>query len=89
MRGLRAKSSGSVAAETSAIEYSAPPYVRITVRGGTALRRIAKSIGTTTALLRKLNPALLIDYAPPDVAGYEIWVPRLQDASAAHPAAEY
>lgn len=71
------------------VEYSAPPYVRITVRGGTALRRIAKSIGTTTAVLRKLNPALLIEYAPPDVARYEIWVPRLQDASATQPVAEY
>ncbi len=67
------------------VEYSAPPYVRIKVRGGTALRRIAKSTGATTAMLRKLNPALLIDYAPPDVAGYEIWVPRVQHASARQP----
>ena len=61
------------------IQYSQPPFERIKVNGGTRLSRVAEMAGTTTQLIRTLNPALLRDRVPPDVASYDVWVPRVPD----------
>jgi hypothetical protein len=61
------------------IEYSRPPFERISVRGGTTLRQVAAMSGTSVETIQKLNPAILRDRVPPDVSSYEVWVPRVPD----------
>jgi membrane-bound lytic murein transglycosylase D len=61
------------------IEYTRPPFARISVEGGTRLRDIADDAGTSVDMIRKLNPALLRDRVPPDVDSYEVWIPRVPD----------
>ncbi len=58
------------------IQYSQPPYDRIQVLGGTPLSAVARTTGVSLQTIRELNPALLRDKVPPNVAVYEVWVPR-------------
>lgn len=58
------------------VSYSRPPsYHSVRVRGGTPLWRVAAKVGVTPETLRKLNPALLSDEVPPNVASYPMRVP--------------
>jgi membrane-bound lytic murein transglycosylase D len=53
----------------------APPYRIIAADGGTSLRSIAESNGTSLSVLRRLNPALLTDRTPPGPQSYPVRVP--------------
>jgi hypothetical protein len=53
----------------------APQYHEVAVRGGTPLRVVARRQHTTTKVLRELNPAILHNRVPPEVASYDIRVP--------------
>jgi len=50
-----------------------PPYVRISVPGGTSLERVASATHSEVYEIQHLNPALLTDRVPPD--GYEVVIP--------------
>ncbi len=64
------------------MEYSRPPFDRVSVRGGTLLSSVARTAGTSVQTIRRLNPALLRDKVPPNVTVYDVWVPRVSDDSA-------
>lgn len=50
-----------------------PPYVRISVPGGTSLERVASATHSEVYEIQHLNPALLTDRVPPD--GYDVVIP--------------
>ncbi|MGH7986764.1 MAG: lytic transglycosylase domain-containing protein [Candidatus Binataceae bacterium] len=61
------------------VSYDEPAqYHQVAVRGGTRLRIVARREHTTVAMLRELNPALLHDRVPPEVASYKIRIPDAQ-----------
>ncbi|MGH8012620.1 MAG: lytic transglycosylase domain-containing protein [Candidatus Binataceae bacterium] len=58
------------------VSYNEPvQYHQEAIWGGTRLRTVARREHTTVAMLRELNPALLHDRVPPEVASYEIRIP--------------
>ncbi len=60
-----------------AVTFVEPPAYRIVrVRPGTMLREVAERYGTTLARLRSLNPALLCDRTPQQIA-FDVRVPNL------------
>lgn len=62
-------------------ESDIPAFKRMTVAGGTPLRRVAHTTDSSVEQLRRLNPALLRDRVPPSLHGYEIRVPCEGDES--------
>jgi membrane-bound lytic murein transglycosylase D len=67
------------------IVYAQAPFQRVEVAGGTSLSAVARMWGTTVAMVRDLNPAILRDRVPPGVLTYEVWVPRIPDQAEADP----
>jgi membrane-bound lytic murein transglycosylase D len=57
-----------------------PPYVRISVPGGTPLSRVATATHSEVYEIKHLNPALLTDRVPP--GGYEVAIPLGSNADA-------
>jgi hypothetical protein len=53
-----------------------PALGKVTVRGGTSIRRIAQMNDTSVAAVKRLNPSLLRDCVPPNANFYEVMVPR-------------